>query len=182
MNECVYNYSLQDNLSATKFLFQTKTKRKTNIVTMFLIVLTVLGIMVSIGALIMHTKYWYVGIISVLLIVAYFLVDRILLNSVLNKQKEFYNTNLYKVTKIKVSVDGENMTETFMAKENVIGTNSYKKFDLTAVKLNKENIYFVFKDEFVVLVKRNCLKQKVEAEFLNFAEHILRPVKNKKKK
>ncbi len=182
MNECVYNYSLQDNLNATKFLLQTKSKRKTNIVAMFLIALTVLGVLVSIGALIAHTKYWYVGIISVLLILAYFLVDKIVLDSALRQQKEFYETKLYNVTKVKVTIDGEKMTEIFMAKENVIGTNSYNKSDLTAIKLNKDNIYYVFKDQFVVLIKRKCLKEKAEIEFCNFAENILKPTKNKKEK
>ena len=181
MIECVYNYSLQDNLNATKNLFQIKSKRKTNIVTMLLIVLTVLGVLVSIGALIAHSKYWYVGIISLLLIVAYFLGDKIILNGVLNRQKEFYNTSLFKVSKIKVAIDGEVMTETFMNKENVIGTNSYKKADLTAIKVNKDCIYYIFSDQFVVLVKKSCLNKKAELEFFNFAQNILKPTKQKAK-
>lgn len=174
MSECLYNYSLKDNLDASKFLFKTKNKRKTNIVTILLFCLTFVGIMVSIGAIIMHNKSWYVGILGVLLLACYFLIDKIALNSFLkNQQDYFYNSDLKKVTKVKVCVDENIMTETFLIKENVLGTNTYQKADLTAIKINNETIIFVFKDQSVVMVKRACLNQKAEINFLNFANNIL---------
>ena len=99
MFECVYNYSLKDNLAASKFLFKTKNKRKTNIVTLLLVLTTAFGVLGSIGAIINHTKFWFLGIISILLLACYFLVDKILLNNFLKNQQEFFfNSNLNKVT------------------------------------------------------------------------------------
>ncbi len=183
MVECVYNYSLQDNLEASKFLFKTKNKRKTNIVTILLVFLTFIGVLVSIGAVILHNKLWYVGVCGILLLACYFLIDKIALNNFLKNQQEyFFNSNLCKVTKVKVCVENDILTETFLVKENSIGTNSYNKVDLTAVKYNKNIFLFVFKDQFVVMVKRACINKKVEQNFFNFASNILNRQKTKKQK
>lgn len=173
MVECVYNYSLEDNLNATKHLFILKNKRKTNIVGLLLIFFTIIGVMASIGAIITKSNYWYVGIISVGLLTCYFLIDKVMLSRVLDKQKEFYYANLKDVTKIKIKLENDVLTETFLIKEKVVGANSYKKTDLTAVKITPENVYFIFKDEFVVLIKKACTTEKIYYEFLNFAENIL---------
>ena len=41
-------------------------------------------------------------------------------------------------------------------------------------------MFFVFKDENVVLIKKDCLTQKALMQFYDFAKNIIKPAKNKK--
>ncbi len=136
MNECSYKYELDDNLKATKYLLKIKNKQKNNIVTVFLIFITIFGIMVSVGAFINHNNNWSVGIASIFLIVGYFLVDVVIMRIDLNKQRKFFlSSQLNKVSRVKVCYENDLITETFMIKENILGINKYSVNDLTNIKI-----------------------------------------------
>ena len=77
MNECVYNYSLEDNLEATKQLLIQKYKKKTSIVSGFVVLLCIIGVLVSISMIISNSGKWYIGFISAGLMAMYFAVDKI---------------------------------------------------------------------------------------------------------
>ena len=179
ISECVYNYSMQDNLKATEQLLIYKYKRKTNLVTLLVLFLCIIGVMASIGAIINHTKNWYVGILSVVLLVLYFLVDKIYIKIQLKKQKEFFvKSNLDKVTKIKVTLDAGEIYETFLQKEKIIGTNKYSVENLTCFKVYKGDVFLIFNDENVVMLKLITTSEKDKQEFLKLQEKF----RNSKKK
>ena len=166
MNECIYNYSLEDNLEATKHLLTQKYKKKTGIVSGFVVLLSILGIITSIGMIINNSSQWYIGLISVVLVVLYFAVDKIAIKNQLKKQKEFYNNNLSKISKVKVLLDeNKTITETFFVKDKIIGTNIYEYKDLTVFKIEKGNIFLIYNNEKVVMIKKECLSDK---NYLNF--------------
>lgn len=181
MGECDYNYELEDNLAASKYLFKVKNKRKTNIVTLLVVAITIFGVMVSIGAIIQRNNNWAIGLASILLIVAYFMVDKIALWSALKKQKEYFlSSNLSKVTKVKVLYDKDTITETFFIKEKILGSNFYSVNDLTSIKIEKDYIFLVFKEEYVLLLKKQCMTDKSYLAFANLKEILVE--KNKKVK
>ena len=173
MKDCIFNYSVEDNLEASKKLYQHKTKRKTNLVTLLLVFFTIIGVMTSIGAIIKGTRYWIVGVFSVILLIGYFMVDKVCLYRNQKNQREFFNNSkLVNVTKVRVSVDGDTMTETFLIKEQELGKNTYKKSDLIAMYITKDDIFYIFNDEKIVLVKKVCLTDKSEEVFIGFADHL----------
>ena len=175
MNECVYNYSLEDNLKATEQLLIFKNKRRTNIVTLLLIFLCMVGILVTAKAIAEHTNNWFVGIVSVLLLICYFFAEKIIIKNLLKKQKQFFlNSNLISVTKVKVSLEDQTIKETFLKKESIIGTNNYNVNDLTCLKIQKDNLYLIFNDEFIVLLKLQCMSEKTRSEFLKLKEKFTR--------
>lgn len=185
MNECVYNYSLEDNLKATEQLLTQKFKKKTGIVSVLVVVLSIIGIMTSIGMIISKDGKWYIGLISAVLLLCYFFVDKVLIKLQLKKQKEFfYSSNLNKITKVKVQIDeNKTITENFYHKEKLIGTNTYLYKDLSVFKILDENIYLIYNDEQVVLIKKNCLTEKALIEFLKLKEKFTnfnKKTKNKK--
>lgn len=173
MKECIYNYSIEDNLEASKKLYQHKTKRKTNLVTLILVFFTIIGAMTSIGAIIQGTRYWLLGVVSVILLIGYFMVDKVCLYRNQKNQKEFYlNSKLTNVTKVRVSIKNDILTETFLIKEQELGKNMYKKSDLIAMYVTKDNIFYIFNEEKVVLVKKVCLTDKNMETFMQFADHL----------
>lgn len=173
MKECTYNYSIEDNLEASKKLYLHKTKRKTNLVTLLLIFFTIIGVMTSIGAIIQGTRYWIIGVVSIALLVGYFLIDKIFLYQNQKNQREFFNSSkLVDVTKVRVLVDDEAMIETFLIKEQELGKNVYKKSDLIAMSITKEKIFFIFNNDKIVQVKRACLSEKNKEGFKQFANNL----------
>jgi len=183
MNECIYNYSLEDNLKATKQLLKQKYKRKTSIVSGLVVLLGVIGIITSIGLLISNNGKWYIGLISAGLLAMYFAVDKIAIKKQLITQKEFYLANLNKVTKVKVTINEEKtITETFYVKEKEIGVNTYYYKDLTAIKFEGENIFLIYNNENVVMVKKPCLTEKNLLEFIKLKEKFINLKKNVKSK
>lgn len=172
MSECIYNYSLEDNLNATKQLLIQKSRRKTSIVSLFVVVLSIFGIIGSIGMLIGKSGNWYVGLISAVLLLCYFGVDKVLIQMQLKKQKEFFNSSQLKnVTKVKIYLDeNKTVTENFYVKEKLIGTNTYQYKDLSALKFLDENIYLIYNNKNVVLIKKNCLTEKSWQEFIDLKE------------
>ena len=119
MIECVYNYGLEDNMKATEQLLLQKYKRKTGIVCALVVVLSIMGVMTSVGMIIAKESKWWVGIVSAVLLVCYFFVDKVLIKLQMKKQKEyFYNSNLSKITKVKVVLhDDKTVVEQFYQKE-----------------------------------------------------------------
>lgn len=185
MNECVYNYDLEDNLKATEQLLIQKYKKKTSIVSVLVVILSILGILTSVGMIINKNGQWYIGFISAILLLCYFLVDKVVIKLQLKKQKEFFMaSNLNKITKIKVLLN-ENKTifENFYSKEKLIGTNTYYYKNLTAIKIDDVNVYLIYNDENVVLIKKDCLTQKNLNEFVKLKEKfIISKKKDKKRK
>ena len=160
-----------------------KFKKKTGIVSGFVVLLSILGMMTSVGMVINQDKNWYIGLISALLLLSYFAVDKIAIKLQLKKQKEFFLTsNLNKITKVKITLDeNNNIAETFYHKEKIIGTNNYSYNNLTAFKIENENIYLIYNDESVVLVKKSCLTEKTLQEFLKLKNKFIN-IKKKVKK
>ena len=185
MNECAYNYGLEENLKASEILFLQKYKKKTSIVSVFVVILSIVGILSSIGMIIEKDSRWYLGLISAVLILCYFFVDKIFIKNQLKKQKEFfYSSNLNKITKVKIYVDeNKTVTENFYNKEKLIGTNTYQYNDLTVFKVLDENIYLIYNDERVVMLKKDCLTEKALEEFYKLKEkftNLNKKTKNKK--
>lgn len=185
MNECVYNYDLEDNLKATEQLLLQKYKKKTGIVSVLVVVLSIMGIMTSIGMIIAKSSKWYIGLISAILLICYFFVDKVLVKFQLKKQKEFfYSSNLNKITKVKVQLlEDKTITENFYHKEKLVGTNTYDYKDLTVFKVQDGNIYLIYNDSNVVLLKKNCLTEKTALEFFKLREkftNLNKKSKNKK--
>lgn len=171
MNECIYNYTLEDNLEATKHLLNQKYKKKTGIVSGFVVLLCIIGMMVSVSMIINKNSNWYIGLLSAVLLVCYFAVDKIAIKTQLKKQKDFYYQNLKKITKIKVSLDeNKTITETFYIKEKIIGTNTYTYSDLTAMKIENGNLFLIYKNEKVVMLKKDCLTEKAYLNFIVLKE------------
>ena len=185
MNECVYNYNLEDNLKATEQLLTQKYKKKTGVVSVLVVGLSILGIMTSIGMIIANNGKWYIGFVSAVLLMCYFWVDKVFIKMQLKKQKEFfYSSNLNKITKIKVQLsDDKTITESFYQKEKLMGTNTYQYKDLTVFKVFNDNIYLIYRDEQVVLIKKDCLTEKSLTEFYKLKEkftNLNKKIKNKK--
>ena len=171
MSTCEYKYSLQDNLDATKELLKIKNKRKTNIVTLFVLLLSMFGIMASIGSIIKGDKNWVIGIISVVLLVGYFLVDAFAIKMQLKKQIDFYNSSSLKdVTKVKIELENNMISEIFYIKEKVHGTNKYSVDELTTIKFDADNIYLIFNNESIVLLKKAVMTEKNLQNFTNLKE------------
>ena len=184
MNECVYNYELEDNLKATEQLLTQKYKKKTGVVSVLVVALSAMGIMTSIGMIIAKNSKWYIGLISAVLLICYFFVDKVIIKMQLKKQKEFfYSSNLHKITKVKVQLlEDKTITENFYHKEKLIGTNTYEYKNLTVFKVEGENIYLIYNDENVVLLKKNCLTEKTALEFFKLKEKFTNLNKKTKKK
>lgn len=173
MNECIYNYELEDNLAATKYLFKFKNRKKTGVVNLLVIIVTIIGLMVSIGGIIERESYWTIGIATIILIVAYFMVDYIALWRNQKKQKDFFlSSDLKKVTKVRVVYENDVITETFLIKEKILGTNSYSVKDLTSLKVEKNYIFLTFKEQYVVLLKKQCMNSKTMLEFMKLRENL----------
>ena len=182
MNECVYNYELEDNLAATKYLFKFKNRKKTGAVNLLVIIVSIIGIMVSIGGIIEKKSYWTIGIATIILIVGYFLVDYVALWFNQKKQKDFFlSSNLNKVTKVRVVYDNDKITETFMIKEKSIGTNTYLVKDLSSLKIQKDYIFLVFNESNVVLLKKQCMSNKTLLEFMKLRENLTKKYEKVKK-
>ena len=173
MNECIYNYTLDDNLAATKYLFKLKNRRKTGIVNLLVIGVSILGLMVSIGGIIARQIYWTIGIASIILIVGYFMVDQIALWKNQKKQKEFFlSSDLSKVTKVRVTFQEDEVSETFLIKEKILGVNKYLVSDLSNLKVEKDYIFLVFKEQNIVLLKKQCMSNKTMQEFNKLRENL----------
>ena len=183
MNECIYNYELEDNLAATKYLFKYKNRKKTGIVNLLVIIVSIIGIMASIGGIIEKKSYWTIGIATIILIVGYFLVDYVALWFNQRKQKEFFlSSDLNKVTKVRVIYENEKITETFMIKEKILGTNTYSVKDLSSIKVQKDYIFLVFNEQNVVLLKKQCMSNKIFMEFMKLREILTKRKEKVKKK
>ena len=173
MNECTYNYTLEDNLAMTKYLFKLKNRRKTGIVNLLVIGVSILGLMVSIGGIIARQSYWTIGIASIILIVGYFMVDKIALWKNQKKQKEFFlSSDLSKVTKVRVTFQEDEVSETFLIKEKILGVNKYLVSDLSNLKVEKDYIFLVFKEQNIVLLKKQCMSNKTMQEFNKLRENL----------
>lgn len=186
MNECVYNYGLEDNLKATEQLLLQKYKKKTGVVSILVVVLSIMGIMTSIGMIIAKDSKWYIGLISAILLICYFFVDKVIVKLQLKKQKEFFfSSNLNKITKVKVQItEDKTIIENFYIKEKLIGSNTYQYKDLTVFKVLDDYIYLVYNNEKVVLLKNTCLTEKSAEEFYKLKEkftNLNKKTKNKKR-
>ena len=183
MSECIYNYTLEDNLKATEQLLICKHKKKTSIVSVFVVILSIIGIISSIGMIINKDSNWWLGLVSVALLLCYFFVDKVWIKFQLKKQQDFFfSSNLNKITKVKVYLDqNKTITENFYIKEKLIGTNTYHYNDLTVFKIEGENLYLIYKNENVVLIKKDCLTEKNMQEFNNLKEKFIN-IKKKVKK
>ena len=171
MIECVYNYELEDNLAATKYLFKYKNRKKTGIVNLLVIMVSIIGIMVSIGGIIEKKSYWTIGIATIILIVGYFMVDYVSLWFNQRKQKKFFlSSDLSKVSKVKVVYDNDKISEIFLIKEKVLGTNTYYVKDLSSIKIQNDYIFFTFNENNVVLLKKQCMNNKIFLEFMKLRE------------
>lgn len=185
MNECDYKYSVDDNLAVSREVLKKKNQRKTNIVSLLILFCAMFGVLASIGAIIQGNNNWWIGILSVALVVGYFLVDVVALNIQLKKQREyFFSSKLKDITRVKVTMEDDKIDETFYKGNQEIGVNHYNIANLTSIKLSGDYIFLFFDQEYGVLLKKQCMTNKTYLNYLKLREKFIKIKKNviKKKK
>ncbi len=179
MIQCKFNYSVEDNLKVSSVLFKEKNKSRVKIVSLVIIIFCLLGIMTSVSAIITHKDNWWVGLLSLVLLVGYFSFDFVALKIYLKKQKKFFlNSKLKDVTKVEIVKDENKIEEKFFVDDTLLGVNSYDLKNLTMYKFKDDNIYLIFNDENIVMIKKIVLTNK---EFNEFND-IYKNLKEKHKK
>ena len=160
MTKIRYEYSVEDNLSGSKFSVKATKGKKEKIMPIILSIGLILSVALLIVDIVSKSSV-VLDIIFIAIFISIFIFEKSFPKIMQKRQKKyFYKQNLDKIKICEIIIDNAKLTEIFYGNENeLLGKNEYKFANLSSIGEDSKRLYALFENTFMVVINKTTLNE-----------------------